>query len=60
MIANNGADTYCNKEDTRVTGPWSFGVAPAKRNKRGDVARRNKEIIEMGVVKAVDEGYITI
>jgi len=29
---NNGADDYCMKEDTRVEGPWSFGIKPAKRN----------------------------
>lgn len=26
---NNGADTYCMKEETRVEGPWSFGIKPA-------------------------------
>jgi len=35
---NNGADDYCMKEDTRVEGPWSFGVKPARRNVKGDVA----------------------
>ena len=39
---NNGADEYCNKEDTRLDGPWSFGVRPARRNQKGDVARLNK------------------
>lgn len=29
---NNGADAYCMKEDTRVEGPWSFGIKPAQRN----------------------------
>lgn len=23
---NNGADTYCNKEETRVEGPWTYGI----------------------------------
>lgn len=25
---NNGAHDYCMKEDTRVDGPWEFGVKP--------------------------------
>lgn len=36
---NNGADAYCMKEDTRVEGPWTFGVRPAQLNKKGDLAR---------------------
>ena len=27
VVVNNGADTYCMKEDTRVEGPWEFGTA---------------------------------
>lgn len=33
---NNGADDYCMKEDTRVDGPWQFGVRPVKRNSKAD------------------------
>lgn len=36
---NNGADDYCNKEETRIDGPWSHGVRPARHNQRGDKAR---------------------
>lgn len=32
---NNGANEYCMKEDTRVEGPWEFGIKPAKRNVQG-------------------------
>lgn len=35
---NNGADDYCNKEDTRVEGPWEFGLKPARLNKKGSKA----------------------
>lgn len=55
---NNGADEYCNKEDTRVSGPWQFGIRPARKDKKGDCARRNAELVEMGTVKAVEQGYI--
>jgi Putative viral replication protein. len=34
---DNGASDYCLKEDTRVEGPWEFGVKPARRNVVGDV-----------------------
>jgi len=57
---NNGADDYCNKEETREEGPWTFGVKPAKLNKKGDLARRNKEIIEMGAEKALEAGHISV
>lgn len=48
MKVNNGADDYCNKEDTRVEGPWTFGVKPARLNKAGDKKRRNAELLEKG------------
>ncbi len=57
---NNGADEYCNKEETRVEGPWSFGVRPARRNKKGDLARRNQEIENMGAVAAARAGLIPL
>ncbi len=42
---NNGADDYCMKEDTRVEGPWEFGIKPARRNVKGDVKARNEAIL---------------
>lgn len=33
---NNGADNYCMKEETRMEGPWEFGVRPVKRNSKTD------------------------
>lgn len=33
---NNGADTYCMKEDTRLDGPWEYGIKPVKRNSKAD------------------------
>lgn len=27
---NNGADEYTEKDHTRVAGPWTFGVRPAR------------------------------
>jgi hypothetical protein len=48
VYKNNGADTYCMKEDTRVDGPYQFGEIPIQRNKKTDwekvweLAKQNK------------------
>lgn len=51
---------YCGKEDSRLEGPVEFGIPPAAKNVKGDTAARNKMIIEMGVVKACEEGLIPL
>jgi len=33
---DNGAAAYCMKEDTRLEGPWEFGIKPVKRNSKED------------------------
>lgn len=33
---DNGASSYCLKEDTRLEGPWEFGIKPVKRNSKED------------------------
>jgi len=33
---NNGADTYCMKEDTRIDGPYEFGIRPVVRASKTD------------------------
>lgn len=53
VARDNGAANYCNKDDTRIAGPWTFGVRPARRNEAGDLARRNQELISIGAVAAV-------
>jgi len=57
---NNGVEEYCNKEKGRLEGPFDFGIKPARRNLKGDVARRNKDLMAMGTAKAVEEGHIKI
>lgn len=39
---DNGASSYCLKEDTRVDGPWEFGSKPLKRNDAHDWAEIKK------------------
>jgi len=57
---DNGASSYCLKEDTRLEGPWEFGLKPARRNVLGETKERNKAILELGVEKCVEEGLIHI
>lgn len=33
---NNGAHTYCMKEETRLEGPYEFGTKPVQRNSKTD------------------------
>ena len=55
---DNGASVYCLKQETRLEGPWEFGVKPARRNLKGETAARNARILEIGVEKCVEEGLI--
>lgn len=36
MKVDNGVDHYSMKEETRIEGPWEFGVKPVKRNSKTD------------------------
>jgi len=60
ISVNNGADDYCMKEETRVEGPWEFGVRPARLNVKGDKKRRNMELLQIGAEEAVREGMVDI
>jgi len=51
---DNGASDYCLKEDTRVEGPWEFGIKPARRNVKGSVAEQNAKLLALGAKEAVD------
>lgn len=33
---NNGAHDYCMKTDTRMEGPWEYGIKPVQRNNKID------------------------
>lgn len=33
---NNGAHTYCMKEETRLEGPFEYGIKPVQRNSKTD------------------------
>lgn len=37
-----------------------FGIPPAHRARKGDLAKRNKLLLEKGVAKAVDDGDIAL
>lgn len=36
---------YCTKVESRVEGPWTKGVPPAKLNTKGDKAARHKLLV---------------
>lgn len=57
---NNGADDYCMKEDTRMEGPWEFGIRPPRKNQKGDTKRFNQQIEAMGSLAASDAGLIKL
>lgn len=60
VIKDNGAAEYCNKDETRIDGPWTYGIKPARQDKKGDVARRNMDIKAKGASQAVRDGDIPI
>lgn len=43
-----------------MDGPWTYGIKPARVDKKGDKARRNKDLIEKGARKAVYDGDISL
>lgn len=51
---------YCGKEDTRVEGPYSHGIPPAAKNVKGDTKKRNQQILEYGIAKAIEEGLVPL
>lgn len=52
---------YVQKEDTRIDGPWSFGIEPKARG--GDHKTMDKDLVKMThdeVKKSVEDGTISI
>lgn len=33
---DNGVGKYCMKDDTKIEGPWEFGIKPVQRNSKAD------------------------
>jgi len=57
---DNGASDYCLKEQTRLEGPWEFGIKPARKNVKGETKERNLRILELGPERCVEEGLVPI
>lgn len=36
VLRDNGASSYALKDETRILGPWEYGVKPLKRNEKKD------------------------
>ncbi len=43
-----------------MEGPFEFGIRPARRDKKGDLARRNAQLLAIGAKQAVDEGLVPL
>ncbi len=57
---DNGVTEYCNKDTGRLDGPFTYGIKPARKDKAGDTARKNMEVIELGPEKALEQGLIPL
>ena len=55
---NNGAHTYCMKEETRLEGPWEFGIKPVQRNSATDWEEVKKNAIAGELDKIPADIYI--
>lgn len=53
---------YCQKEETRLDGtePVVHGCPPAQKNVKGDVAARNRYLLENGAEAAVADGSLPL
>lgn len=62
MVTRNpsAAYDYCGKEDTRIEGPITHGIPPARLNVAGDKKAFNLKVLEIGPEQAVDQGLIKI
>jgi hypothetical protein len=40
---DNGVAEYCNKKETRVEGPWTFGTKPLRQNVKGESTQARAE-----------------
>jgi len=51
---------YCSKLESRIGQNYKFGTPPLLRNNKIDIATLNKQIIDMGAERAVEDGVIKI
>lgn len=51
---------YCEKDDTRVAGPWTFGEIPLRMNKKEDRKARDQRIVDQGVYKSFISGDLPL
>lgn len=53
-ISEEGAETYCMKENTRIAGPWTIGTKQ-QQGKRNDLVKVAETIKERGLNTAIRE-----
>jgi len=61
---DNGASDYCLKQDTRIEGPWEFGLKPNNMSVSDENLAvrkaKNARFINGGLADAVDTGEVLI
>lgn len=55
---DNGIDAYCMKVETRLEGPWEFGVRPVVRNSKTDWARVRAHAVSGELSKIPDDVFV--
>ena len=51
---------YCEKDDTRVAGPWTFGEIPLRMNNKEDRKVRDQRIVDQGVYQSFMNGDLPL
>ena len=61
---DNGAADYCQKDETRVEGPYEFGEKPLHQNVKGECkearAEKNKMLLEKDLDELQETGEIAL
>lgn len=61
---DNGASDYCLKEESRLEGPWEFGIKPLRQNVKGECkearAAKNAILLEKDIDTLVADGEISL
>lgn len=64
VMKDNGASDYCMKEDTRLEGPWEFGVKPLHQNVKGECKEQRqakyRSVMDQPLNELCAEGIIDI
>lgn len=61
---DNGAAEYCNKEDTRLEGPWTYGTKPTDMTNSEENKKRrkltNEQILDGNMKELIDTNQVSL